>query len=87
MPYRSYQLSSHDAVFKWIIYERGLPEAVNGRFSVNFMKKELPTQVSSCEFCKIFRNSVFVEHLQTAASNIFFLRVSSEFTEVSFLIR
>ena len=32
------------------------------------IKKETPTQVSSCEYCKVFKNSYFKEHLQTAAS-------------------
>ena len=31
------------------------------------IKKETPTQVFSCEYCKIFKNSYFKEHLQTAA--------------------
>ena len=30
----------------------------------NFVKKESPTQVFSCEFCKIFKNTFFVEHLR-----------------------
>ena len=29
--------------------------------------KKIPTQVFSCEFCEIFKNTYFVEHLQTAA--------------------
>ena len=37
----------------------------------NFIKKENPTQVFSCEFCKVFKNSYFVEYLQTAASDSF----------------
>ena len=27
-----------------------------------FIKKEIPTQVSSCEYCEIFKNSFLVEH-------------------------
>ena len=30
--------------------------------------KEIPTQVLSCEYCEIFKNTYFEEHLQTAAS-------------------
>ena len=30
--------------------------------------KETPTQVFSCEYCEIFKNTYFEEHLQTAAS-------------------
>ena len=33
----------------------------------NFIKKEIPTQVFSCEFCKIFKNTFFTEHTQTTA--------------------
>ena len=28
-----------------------------------------PTQVLSCEICEIFKNTYFVEHLQTTASD------------------
>ena len=28
-------------------------------------RKETPTQVSSCEYCKLFKNSVFAEHLRS----------------------
>ena len=38
----------------------------------NFIKKETLAQVFSCEFCEIFKNTYFEEHLQTAASNSFF---------------
>ena len=34
----------------------------------NFIKKETLTQVFSCEFCEIFKNSLFTEHLQATAS-------------------
>ena len=30
--------------------------------------KETPAQVFSCEYCKIFKNTYFEEHLRTAAS-------------------
>ena len=29
----------------------------------NFIKKETPVKVFSCEFCEIFQNSFFVKHL------------------------
>ena len=32
--------------------------------------KESPTQVFSCEHCKMFKNSYFEEHIRTAASNL-----------------
>ena len=31
-------------------------------------QKDSPTQVFSCEICKTFKNTCFVEHLQAAAS-------------------
>ena len=31
----------------------------------NFIKKETPAQVFSCEICKIFKNTYFKEHLRT----------------------
>ena len=30
----------------------------------NFIKKETPTQMFSCEFCEIFKNTFFIEHLR-----------------------
>ena len=34
----------------------------------NFIKNETPVHVFSCQFCKIFKNTYFVEHLRTAVS-------------------
>ena len=34
----------------------------------NFIKKEIPAQVFSCEFCEISKNTFFTEHLWTTAS-------------------
>ena len=34
----------------------------------NFIKKETLTKVFSCEFCEIFKNTFFTEHLRTTAS-------------------
>ena len=36
---------------------------VIGLKACNFIEKETPTQVFSCEYCKIFNNSLFIEHL------------------------
>ena len=33
-----------------------------------FIKRETLTQVFCCEFCKISKNTYFIEHLRTAAS-------------------
>ena len=37
--------------------------------------KEIPTQVLSCEYCEIFRNTYFEEHLQTAASVLLIIKL------------
>ena len=29
-------------------------------FLINFIKKETPTQIFSCEFCEIFKNALFL---------------------------
>ena len=31
-------------------------------------EKETPTQVFSCEYCKVFKNNYFEEHLRAIAS-------------------
>ena len=35
----------------------------------NFIKKETPTKVFFCEFCKIFEKACFTEHLQRLLLN------------------
>ena len=37
---------------------------------MQFYQKETPVKVFSCEFCKIYENTYFVEHLRTVASII-----------------
>ena len=36
--------------------------------SGNFIKTETLPKVFSCEFCKIFKNTIFTEHVRKAAS-------------------
>ena len=38
------------------------------RLLLNFIWKEIPKQVFSCEFCELFKNTYFVKDLQTADS-------------------
>ena len=40
----------------------------------NSIKKEIPVQVFSCEFCEISNNIFFTEHLQATASQLVFLK-------------
>ena len=37
--------------------------------AINFIKKKSPTQVSSCEFCDICKNTFFTEYLQATAGD------------------
>ena len=39
---------------------------ITGLEVCNFIRKETPTQVFSCEYCEIFKNIDFEEHQQTA---------------------
>ena len=41
-------------------------------FGWNFIKKETPAQVFSCEFCEISKNIFFKEHIRTTASGLDF---------------
>ena len=34
----------------------------------NFIKKETPSMVFSCQIFEIFKNTIFTEHLQTTTS-------------------
>ena len=34
----------------------------------NFIKRETPTLVFSCEFCETFQHTFFIEHLEPTAS-------------------
>ena len=36
----------------------------------SFTRKEIPTQVFSPQFCEIFKNTVFTEHLQVTPSDL-----------------
>ena len=42
---------------------------VAGLEACNFIKKEIVAQVFSCEFCEIFKNTFFIEHLWMTASD------------------
>ena len=37
---------------------------------LHHFKKETPTQMFSCEFCEIFKDTFLIEHLGTTASEI-----------------
>ena len=39
----------------------------------NFIKKETLAQVFSCDFCEIFQNTFFTEHLRATASENHYL--------------
>ena len=41
---------------------------VAGLISATLLKTEILAQAFSCEFCEIFKNTFFTEHLRTTAS-------------------
>ena len=51
-----------------MFYIKGFLEILQSSQACNFIKKEPLTQVFSCEFCKIFKNTFLYRTLLTAAS-------------------
>ena len=48
-----------------------------------FIQKETPAQMLSCEFCKISKNTFFIEQLDVAASlTSTLLKIDSEFSQI-----
>ena len=43
--------------------------SVRWRKTCNFIKKETPTQLFSCRFCYILKNTFFTEHLWVTTSD------------------
>ena len=41
----------------------------------NFIKKETPIRVFFCEFCEIFKNPFFIEHLQWLLLHVGFFKI------------
>ena len=58
---------------------KSLFDTVRGLKGHNFNKEETSTQVFSCEYHKIFKNSCFIEHLRWLLLNMVeeFLRISN----------
>ena len=50
----------------------------------NFISKETPMLVFSCQYWEIFENTYFDEHLQTAVSEIIFLSLIRFFPTLNF---
>ena len=50
------------------LWRRCFPVNFAKFLAFNFIKKETLSQVFSCEFCKISKNTFFTEHLRTNAS-------------------
>ena len=48
-------------------------------------KKEIPTQVFSCEYCETFKNTYFEEHLRTAASLPLYVSVHHKWNKLTTL--
>ena len=49
----------------------------------NFIKKESPAQLFSCEFCEIPKKTYFIEHLLTTASGMRGTAVSEAYSGLS----
>ena len=45
-----------------------MPGSLFNKVGLQRYQKEIPAQVFSYEFCGIFKNAIFKEHLQTTAS-------------------
>ena len=61
----TFHRNSKCAVMPWAIFKL----EIKSQASVcNFISKEALVWVLSCEFCKIFKNSFFTEHLRATAS-------------------
>ena len=61
-------------------------EVVDLRPAALLKKKDL-AQVFSCEFCEIFNNTFFTEHLRVTASDSMFYQKFSSFRNVQKLLR
>ena len=56
-----------------------MAELIESR-TYNFIKKETMAQVFSCEFCKIYKNTFFTEHLWATASGLNLTKIFKEST-------
>ena len=51
-----------------VFYRKGFLKDSQNSKAFSFIKKETLTQVFSCEFCEILKNTFFTEHVRTTAS-------------------
>ena len=51
----------------------------------NIIQKQTLTQVFSCEFCEIFKNTFFIEHLRATASELGFIQKLNKLNRVFFM--
>ena len=65
-------LVTSDAVTGGVLWKKMLPEACN------FIKKETQAQMFSIEFCEIFKNTLFTEHIRTTTSFTCFITCLSK---------
>ena len=56
-----------EAATRGVLYKKDILKNFT-KFTVNKVKKETLAQVFSCEFCEIFKNAFFTEHLRATAS-------------------
>ena len=53
---------------------------------LNFISKETPAQMFSCEFCELYKNTYFEEHPRTAGSEIPARRCALQLVETFWLV-
>ena len=51
----------------------------------NIIQKQTLTQVFSCDFCEIFKNTFFIEHLRATASELGFIQKLNKLNRVFFM--
>ena len=68
---------------KTLVPESPVPCLINLQTSGNFIKKEALAQVFFYEFCEIFKNTFFIEHLRWLLFEYVFIWISSVTSKVS----
>ena len=69
---RTFRNNRQEMFYKKKVFSNNLQNSqeIHRLQACNFTRKETPTQVFSCEFCEIFKNIFFMEHLQWLLLNL-----------------
>ena len=71
-------LHSAEAATVGVLQERVFLEILRNSWKTPVIKKDTLTQVFSCEFCEISKNTFFSEHLWATASESIFFNLTFE---------